>query len=267
MGASHRRRICDFARAAALVRGPADPRALRSPFQDTALSMCVINHTHQFVFVHIPKNAGTSTTFTLAPLTTYADLELGSTEYGEALHDIMGPRFGLAKHSFAHEIRGVVGQQTWSRYFSFSFVRNPFDRTWSIYTYLKKHPGNYPFIKRYKSLDEFVLSDDWDQPGPDRMIQPQLYWLRQGPRVQKPIVDFIGKVETYHEDLERVLELVGLNQAKRKTLRIEKKNESRSSKAKTPTLSAPAIDRVLKRYADDFKTFGYAAEPPAGWVA
>ena len=58
--------------------------------------MCVVSNTYQFIFVHIPKCAGTSTTYALSPLTTFADLELGSTEYGEKLHALMGPRFGIA---------------------------------------------------------------------------------------------------------------------------------------------------------------------------
>lgn len=230
--------------------------------------MCIVNNTYQFIFVHIPKCAGTSTTHTLSHLTTYADLELGSTAYGEKLHAIMGPRFGLAKHSFASEIRGVVGQQVWKRYFTFSFVRNPYSRTLSTYAYLKQHEKKgYAFMEAYETFDEFVSSEDWSRPGPDRMLQPQFFWVRRRHESLELAVDFVGKVETYEADLDKVVDLIGVNEHDRVKLRTEKKNVSAKPKKAGPALSETSIERIRERYAPDFDAFGYDLDPPDDWGA
>lgn len=229
--------------------------------------MCVVNNTYGFIFVHIPKCAGTSTTHTLSRLTTYADLELGSTEYGEKLHAIMGPRFGISKHSFASEIRGVVGQQIWRRYLTFSFVRNPFERTLSTYSYLKQHQKTYKFMAEYESFDDFVVSEDWSRPGPDRMLQPQFLWLRRRLKSDEVAVDHIGKVETYAEDLNAVIDLIGVNEADRRAMQAEKKNVSKKEKSAGASLSAKGLERIRERYADDFRVFDYPLDPPERWSA
>jgi len=228
--------------------------------------MCVVNHTFGFIAVHIPKCAGTSTTHALAPLTTYADIELGGTEYGEALHKIMGPRFNLTKHSFASEIRAVVGVEKWVRYYTFSFVRNPYARAYSTYTYLRAHKAAYPMIRPFETFEDFVMSKAWDGPGPDRMLQPQLYWLRRGPKSDDVIVDFVGKVETYRPDLQHALKSIGLGPDKRKALPVRRLNESGGRRGK-PAITEAMAERIKTRYAEDFAAFGYETSPPEGWAA
>jgi len=84
--------------------------------------MAIINHSFNFVFVHVPKAAGTSVTSILSKYTNYCDLEIGATEFGEYIQPAYKKRFGLAKHSPARDIRNLVGAVAWSKFFTFSFV-------------------------------------------------------------------------------------------------------------------------------------------------
>ncbi len=58
----------------------------------------VINDTHNFIFVHVSKSAGSSDTKLLSSFGQYSDLEVGGTELGEAIQPFMQRRFGLSKH-------------------------------------------------------------------------------------------------------------------------------------------------------------------------
>lgn len=39
----------------------------------------IVNHTHKFIFVHVPKSAGTSVTQMFSEYSSYRDLEVGGT--------------------------------------------------------------------------------------------------------------------------------------------------------------------------------------------
>src|SRR5277367_3572186 len=114
--------------------------------------MTMINGTFGFVFIHIPKCGGTSMTYALSHLTQYNDLEIGGTEFGQIVNALYHRRFGLWKHSFAHEIRSVIGQPLWARYYKFAVVRNPYARAISTYRHLKHRAAEKPFISQFQDF-------------------------------------------------------------------------------------------------------------------
>ena len=73
----------------------------------------IVNHSHKFIFVHVPKAAGTSVSELFSKFSAYSDLEVGGTELGVALQKAYKRRFGLSKHSTAEVIRAIVGEETW----------------------------------------------------------------------------------------------------------------------------------------------------------
>ena len=101
--------------------------------------MTIINHSHRFVFVHIPKNAGTSVAHYLSQLSSYRDQEIGATDLGEAIAPAFRRRFRLHKHSTFAEIEERTGPET-ADYRSIAVVRDPADRARSIYSFLRKWP-------------------------------------------------------------------------------------------------------------------------------
>ena len=229
--------------------------------------MTIINNTYRFICVHVPKAGGTSVTSALSALTNYCDQEIGATVFGEKIQSAYRDRFGLAKHSTATEIRNLVGAVTWSRYFTFGFVRNPFTRALSTFHFLRKWEGpNNDFFERmraFASFDEYVLSDIWDQGhGPDQIFRPQAYWLRS-PQGNRPLTAYIGRLETIGEDLRRVLEIVD---APRQAIAdVVVPHTNRSVAAGDPadvTADARVIAKIIERYRVDFEMFGYPQAVP-----
>lgn len=227
--------------------------------------MTIINNSFQFIFVHVPKSAGTSVTSVLSQFTRYCDLEIGGTHFGEQIQPAYGQRFGLAKHSTAAELQSIIGAEKWPTYFSFAFVRNPFLRCLSTFHFLRKWDGlNAEFadkIKSFSSFDEYVLSDMWEKSeGPDRIFRPQAYWLRASPQSTEMLVNFIGHVESIDEDITHILETVGLHEEGIQLSSVPKLNQSQES---VPNIywDERVVDKIIKKYKVDFNCFGYSLDP------
>ena len=219
--------------------------------------MCIINNTYGFVFVHIPKCGGTSLTFALSHLNYYRDLEIGSTTYGEELNKIFGKRYGIWKHSQAREIRNILGQVTWSKYYTFSIVRNPYARTMSTYAYLKHHDDAYTFMKKFASFSEFLRSDEWASSGPDRMFEPQVAWFVDAHKTN--IVTDIFHLEDIQDNLQSIGERLGLAPHQVSKLEFPHRNKIRKAPHGHDGIRDEDLDLIYRRYKVDFDTFGYSS--------
>lgn len=222
----------------------------------------IINHSRKFVFVHVPKAAGTSVSVMLSELTTYRDLEIGTGELGQALQETYGKRFGLVKHSPAHRIRTVMGGEDWSNYFTFGFARNPFTRLLSIYHFLKswdKLPEREAAnLKNYSCFEEFLEADSWLQSmGPSGIYRPQSFWLAARGRARTLIVDFVGRQETLADDMQKIARRLGEDVA---FPTVRKANVTPSYDRSVEWTEA-TIAKVVDRYRDDFELLGYPTRP------
>jgi len=226
--------------------------------------MAIINNSFKFIFVHVPKAAGTSLTSVLSPYTNYCDLEIGGTHFGEQIQPAYKKRFGLTKHSTASEIHSVVGAVTWSQYFSFAFVRNPFSRCLSTYHFLKKWEGlseDYAKkINQFKDFDEYVLSDTWaESNGPDDIFRPQMHWLKSFSK-NEVLVNFVGRVEKINEDMTFILDVINNSKIKKGLVAAPMLNTSEQSSI-TDIKNKAVIDKIVQKYKIDFDSFGYSANP------
>jgi hypothetical protein len=227
--------------------------------------MAIINNSYQFIFIHVPKAAGTTVTSVLSRFTNYCDLEIGGTDFGEKIQPAYKIRFGLAKHSTAAEVRSIVGTVLWSKYCTFSFVRNPFARCLSTYHFLRTWKGlNDQFSEKMKSFENFndyVLSDVWEEsPGPDNIFRPQLYWLRSAPNSNQLLVDFVGRVERINEDLMKLMEIIGIQKDTVQQSGVPQLNRSQQSDP-TQISHAGVVEKIVKKYKADFDAFGYSLDP------
>ena len=169
----------------------------------------IISHKYKFIFIHIPKCAGTSITKTLVPMLGEHDLVLGCTTEGETLHAENLKKGGLTKHSTAQQIRDNIGAEIWNNYFKFCFVRNPWDLLvshyhWALETLWNGDDKNEN-IKRIKALDDFE----------DYILSPLVprkncvdYISDDNGNI---IVDYIGKKESIHWDNQRIYNHLGLS--------------------------------------------------------
>ncbi len=76
-----------------------------------------VNHQYRFIFIHIPKNAGTS---------------MGST---------LG--FKGTSHATADQVKKKLSRKQFESYFIFTIVRNPWDRFLSLYNYARLEESYY----------------------------------------------------------------------------------------------------------------------------
>lgn len=167
----------------------------------------ILNHQHRFIFIHVPKTAGTTVTRALSALTTFRDIELGGTKYGEALQGLFASRFDLRKHSTALQVKAKCPGHIWRRFFVFAFVRNPYARAYSVYRFLQrwKEGKHYPVVLD-QTFESFLSSEDF-LSGKIEIARPQVHWLAaEGALV--PGIDFVGRVEEFSEDFGFILSVI-----------------------------------------------------------
>ena len=108
---------------------------------------------HKAIFIHIPKNAGTS-------IEEY---------FGNG-----SVRIQPNKHADIHEIKRKF-KNSYSNYRKFTIIRNPYDKMVSWYFYLKKNLGDHNVIE----FNEWIKdpSKFWHANDPTSYLKPQHEWI------------------------------------------------------------------------------------------
>lgn len=165
-----------------------------------------------YTFCHIPKNAGSS-------IIKYLNNNAG--------------------HS--------VVDKSKTNSFVCAFVRNPYDRVISAYSYLKynSYGGNLLDFEKFigdSSLSEFITKKLEFVSKNQIHFLPQNYWIPNG-------ADFIGRYENLEEDFNRLLDTIGIA---RKTLPVVNKSNRESH-----ILTEGEREIIYQIYKEDFIKFGY----------
>ncbi|GAA2871200.1 hypothetical protein GGQ99_001060 [Aminobacter niigataensis] len=220
--------------------------------------MALINNTHRFVFVHIPKCAGTAATLDLSSLTRACDIELGGTEFGEALLPAYSNRFRVSKHSTAQELAEAIGKDRWRTYFTFAFVRHPFDRAVSTFRFLKRWRewNGSEIMDEFQNVNEFIAHSYWDGPGIDRILEPQTTFTAHGTSHE---VDRTFKIEAYDEAMRELFTRVGTVWTGPEEGFRNISPEVASQEA-TLALNPTSCQKIISRYQCDFLAFNYKTD-------
>lgn len=187
------------------------------------------------IFIHIPKTAGTS-----------VERAIFKTE-----HWLVGHRKAL------DYVR--VDEEKFHSYFSFAFIRNPFDRMVSAFHYLKQGGGN----AIDKNFADEHLKDCFDFRSfilalkNDTFKEKILAWMHFVPQYiyvcdedKNVLVDFLGKFENLEEDFSKLLRILNRKES------LSKANKSKHlSFEKYYDKTAFAVVKEL--YKDDFELFDY----------
>jgi len=190
---------------------------------------------HRCIFVHVTKTAGTSVATAL---------------------------FGyLPYHHTAIDYRVIYGRRTFDRYFKFAYVRNPWDRLYSAYRYLKN--GGWDdkdrawataHLGRFYDFNTFVKT--WlDRENMMRHVHfwPQSEFLCDAHG--RLLIDYVAYFETLEQDFERIKARLGID------ARMRQLNRSpRSSYLDAYDAEARAI--VGQIYQEDIERFGYSFDGP-----
>ena len=119
------------------------------------------SHDHKFIYVHIPKSAGT---FVKHYLLSNIEPEYKNNQNQQDYDDKYNVTCERSLNAIASEIPDHKD------YFKFTVVRNPFDRVVSMFSYLGGWKFDYfiennidspmmPYVKKFHS---YYLSDDFD---------------------------------------------------------------------------------------------------------
>lgn len=186
---------------------------------------------NECVFVHITKAAGTSLALSL---------------FGE-----------LPYHYTASQYRVIYGRKDFNRFYKFTFVRNPWDRLYSAYSYLKGGGWNEDdknwakeHLAGVEDFNSFVM--DWLTP---EKLSSHIHLWPQSKFIcdhkGTPIIDHLGYFETIAEDFTTVQQKLGLPP---KTLKHTNASKRISY---TDIYSPEAIAKVRELYKQDIENFGY----------
>lgn len=217
----------------------------------------IINNTHQFVFIHIPRTGGTSISHMLSAYSRWNDIELGATDLGHVVSPIYHKRYGIAKHSTYEELYHCIGKTKFDGYFKFAFVRHPVERAISTFKILKYQWRNWDqsdIMDGFHSFNEFVLSDFFLSAGPHNILNPQWTWICD--QAFTPQVDFIGKLENLQQDYNFVLKSIGLP-AVNNTLEINASDKALSHETIKHYNRGEVLERIFQKYRIDLRVFDY----------
>ncbi|HEX3221012.1 MAG TPA: sulfotransferase family 2 domain-containing protein [Nocardioides sp.] len=212
-----------------------------------------ISDAHRMVFVHVPKCGGS----------TIDDL------FVTHVPDHRKVRTPDRRHATFRQIVDVDPKV--ADYWSFGFVRNPWARMvswWSMgndvhqraregrphaVRNVTKRPYVWDAFRPYLGdFRKFVLEGTVENA---RFGQPQMAWLT---KPDGRMLDFVGRVEQYDDDVNVVRERLGLD-----PLPVQPRKNPSSHGHYSDYYDDETRARVAEVFAPDIEAFGYTFEVPA----
>ena len=204
----------------------------------------IVSHHHRFVFVAIPKTGTHSVRQALRA-------HLG-TEDIEQVGLFVNKRFPyeeLAKIKHGHlslqQLRPFLGEQKFSEYFKFAFVRNPYDRFVSYCAFMTRN-GDV-FSRNPKAVMRHMLFVE--PPEQHILFQAQNSLLTDENGLL--LTNYIGRVEQMQASYNAICERIGIS------LQFLEKVNSTSRRDYREYYDEELKQAVGRRYARDIELFGY----------
>lgn len=223
----------------------------------------ILSHTHKFIFICNGKTGTSSVESALAVHQEGKEFEVGV------------PGLYHKKHVPPLVLRGMLGERVWENYFTFCFVRNPWD--WFVSQYFwnwapdpisKKAALHSPIqtYRRYRErqrrqrylreLDQFSTQEirqTYERLKRYRGVYQAeslfQYHYAYAPSGEK-LVDFVGRFEQIEADFARAMEQIGLD------VRLPHRN-STDHKSYQAYYTAETAALIRDLYEIDVRTFNY----------
>jgi hypothetical protein len=161
----------------------------------------------------------------------------------------------VADHTSAGEIAEILGSTVWEKIFTFSLVRNPWDRALSMFHYrsiVENIPKEWTFevfLNRWKEAD---ASDPYFRFHGLRWSQLDYLTDETG----TILVDYVGRYERRDEALRTVEKQVdGLNF---QNLRLQRSAHKREGRSYREFYSERSAQTVYDMFRAEIELFGYA---------
>ena len=223
-----------------------------------------ISHDRKFIFIHIPKTAGTSVAEILQP---HAQT-LRRNVWRTARHALPFPtaprRSWFEQHDHAQRIVDKWGADRFAEYFSFGFVRNPFRHAVSHYHFVRT--ARFGRLKR-RTISSFDFEEylEWRAAARDhasmerrtrfvRMPDQSFYVTGRDGRILVTRIYRMEQLDAALADMTSRLNIPYPASLQRR--------RQQSYPDRVPALLTPhAVTLIRSIYARDFGNFGYSSDP------
>ena len=209
----------------------------------------MISNQKKFAFVHIPRTAGTSIEMQLKK---YRDKNesVGHNTSIEIKNSLDCPcQHTCDGHNTALETKNVLGKN-WDNYYTFTIVRNPWDRAISAYSYILQNDSwaKYPTFKMWitKNRKQFLRE----------IARPQTDWILD--ENGDILVDHIFKFEDLKNAWKQICDDLNIKHITLETLLPSHHNHY--SKYYTPE----TVEVIRETYKEEIEMFDYRFESHDG---
>lgn len=232
------------------------------PFHKEVLGLSLYSYQYKFVFIHIPKNAGS--TF----ISNYsAVLPVGELLHFEHLNMHLGYERdpALGNHFTYQMIADLVDKHAigidLNAYHKFCVVRNPWERMVSLYEHrLRKIDRLTNGVPRNTAEDKALLHRGFEawllntQNVSDRVLvrMPQLDWIRD--KEGRVVADKIISIQGYDQQILEVVDHVGLPK-----IELPRQNSSSKDSSRYREYYSQATQAfVAENFQEDIEMFGFS---------
>lgn len=210
----------------------------------------LLSHSYKFLFIHIPKTAGSSITTALAPYSEHPErhwynrwlscVGINVNWYGPLR--VRNPR----KHTTFGQAKRIYPKAMLDSYFKFAFVRNPWDLMVSYYHYIKSRENHHRSrqVNALKSFKDYIYYEiDRGKVSQSRLIYDANDNLQ---------MNYVGRFENLEENFQEICLRVGLPH-----VRLEHQNKS-ARRSYQEYYDLETRDLVAKHWEKDIDLFKYS---------
>ena len=217
----------------------------------------IISPGRNYIFVHIPKTGGTSLALALEDRAMKNDMMLGDTPKAKRRRKRLKDAEAagrLWKHSTLADIEGLVTRDALVQMFTFTLVRNPWDRMVSYYHWLQNVTFDHKAatLAQQSSFAEFLGSIEIQTSF--RQF-PYTSYMRDGVGVERCTLYI--RLERFAEDAGPLFAHLGFD--------LELPRVNASDRAETyQSYYTPALRNLVADIcAEDIRRFGYSFDSHA----
>ena len=216
----------------------------------------ILSRGRRFIFVHIPKTGGTALALALEARAMKEDILIGDTPKARARRGrIAGvkARGRLWKHSSLADIAGLATDEEIAGFFTFTLVRNPWDRAVSYYHWLRDQHFPHPAVGLAKS-HSFADFLNHPQTRTALALWPYGAYLRD--RFGQERASLFARLEHLDQDLAPLEAHLGF-----RLTPLARANESGRGHDWRPYYDADSSALIASLCAEDIARFGYHFDP------
>jgi hypothetical protein len=203
----------------------------------------MISYEKNFIFVHIYKCAGTSVRVALHPYLRTSKQRMVrwlNKPIGRNIYDVDV----LGSHPTANQLKEHLGPREFEKYYTFTFVRNPWDWQVSLYHFMQQTAVHYQHSLISKmSFEEYI---DW-RCSVEPRSQKRFLVDQHG----QNLIDFVGRFESINQDFSTICENLKIDAELPHVNASRRKNYQESYTTETRR-------KIAETFAEDIEFFGYS---------